>query len=85
LRKLGIEKKKGDFGIAPYGWDWTGKDLVPNAKEQQVLCEMRHAYQGGWSFVKIASDLNQKRILSKSGGKWWPASVSKILRREFNK
>jgi hypothetical protein len=85
LRKFGIDKAKGNFGIAPYGWDWTGKKLVPNAKEQGVLCEMKSLHRGGRSFKKIALDLNQKRILSKGGGKWWPASVSKILRRELNK
>ena len=85
LRKFGIEKEKGNLGIAPYGWDWTGKKLVRNAKEQRVLCEMKRLYRGGRGFKGIASDLNKKRILSKAGGRWWAASVSKILRRELKK
>lgn len=85
LRKFGIDKEKGNVGIAPYGWDWTGKKLVSNAKEQKVICEMKRLHLGGLSFSGIAKDLNQKRILSKSGGQWWPATVSNTLRRELNK
>jgi hypothetical protein len=85
LRKFGIEKEKGNLGIAPYGWDWTGKKLVRNAKEQKVICEMKRLHQGGRSFSGIAKDLNQKRILSKGGGQWWAGTVSKTLQRELNK
>jgi hypothetical protein len=85
LRKFGIEKEKGNLGIAPYGWDWTGKKLVSNAKEQQVICEMKRLHKVGWCFSKIASDLNQKRILSKGGGQWWPFTVSRVINRKIKK
>lgn len=83
LRKFGIEKEKGNFGIAPYGWDWTGQELIQNAKEQQVICEIMQLRKGGNGFNKIASELNKKRIPAKSGGHWWGVTVSNVIKRKL--
>jgi hypothetical protein len=81
LRKFGIDKAKGNLGIAPYGWDWTGNKLVKNTKEQTVICEMVSLKKKGLTYGRISSWLNDKRISAKSGGRWWPATVKKILQR----
>ncbi|MGZ3709345.1 MAG: hypothetical protein ACXWPM_11620, partial [Bdellovibrionota bacterium] len=54
LRKFGIDKAKGNLGIAPYGWDWTGSRLVKNAKEQAIVCEMVRLRKRNQGFGSIA-------------------------------
>ena len=83
LRKFGIDKEKGNLGIAPYGWDWTSKKLVRNAKEQRVICEMQRLHKGGRGFTKIAFELNKKKISAKNGGRWWAVTVSNVLKRKL--
>ena len=33
----------------------------------------------GWSYFRISDRLNEKSIVSKSGGKWYGMSVSNVL------
>jgi DNA invertase Pin-like site-specific DNA recombinase len=60
-------------GRLPYG-DHEG--------EQDVLNHMRglHAVGGNWE--TIASTLNNEGVTTRSGGKWYPATVRKILIRK---
>ena len=81
LRKFGIDLEKGNIGVAPYGWDWTGKTLVENAKEQAVICEIVHLRSSGLGFQAIASNLNRQSISAKNGGKWWPVTVKSVIQR----
>jgi hypothetical protein len=81
LRKFGIDQEKGNLGVAPYGWDWTGSRLVKNAQEQMTICEMTRLHEGGRSLSAIALDLNRRSIPAKNGGQWWPVTVGKVIRR----
>jgi Recombinase len=85
LRKFGIENAKGNFGVAPYGWDWTDRKLVPNEKEQGVICEMIRLRQSGRSANKISAELNLRGVPAKGGGRWWPMTVSKVIKRKLEK
>jgi hypothetical protein len=40
LRKFGIQKENSPPRLGPFGWDWKDNDLVENAKEQTVICEI---------------------------------------------
>ena len=84
LRKFGIDEAKGNVGIAPYGWDWTGGRLVKNAKEQAIICEMIRLREGGEGFKAIASELNGRNTPAKNGGKWWHITVQKTVLRTLN-
>ena len=74
-------ESKGNLGIAPCGWDWTGSQLVQNAKEQAVICEMIQLREGGQGFKAIASALNGRSIPAKNGGKWWHITVRNVVVR----
>lgn len=65
----------------PFGWNLTsdGVQLVANDTEQAVIHEMQNLRQAGFSFRKIADELNRQGIKAKQGGKWVHTSVKTIL------
>jgi len=81
LRKHGIEKAKPKLPNVEYGWNIQRNKLVKNAKEQKVLCEIRLLAMRKFDAAKIAKVLNDRRIPTKFSGKWWPATVSRLLKR----
>ena len=81
LRKFGIGNEKDAPRLAPFGWDWIDNQLVQNAKEHPVLCEILRLNKDGKGCKSIAAELNRRGIPSKAGGQWWPSSVQNILNR----
>jgi hypothetical protein len=69
-------------GLIPFGFDEDGSgNLIVNAGEQAVVKSMKAMRSRGWSYHKIADKLNEDRIKSKAGKRWYAASVRGILRR----
>lgn len=66
------------YGTTPYGSDRAGKKLVPNPVELAVK-ERMQVMRASMSYTKIANQLNEEGIPAKSGGKWHPFSVQKVL------
>jgi hypothetical protein len=81
LRKFGIRPENAAPRLGPYGWDWQGQELVENAKEQHVLCEILRLNKDGKGCKSIAAELNRQSIAAKAGGRWGPSSVQNILNR----
>jgi DNA invertase Pin-like site-specific DNA recombinase len=81
--KKGREHKKAAGGYAggrpPYGWKAEGRELVPDAVEQDVLDAMRGLRADGASYRSIAQWLNDQGLSAKDGGSWHPQSVSRAL------
>ncbi len=50
--------------------------------EQEVLNKMRDLYAVGGNWEMIAAALNSEGVKTRSGGKWFPATVRKILIRK---
>jgi DNA invertase Pin-like site-specific DNA recombinase len=50
--------------------------------EQKVLNQMRELYAVGGNWETIAATLNNEGITTRSSGKWYPATVRKILIRK---
>lgn len=50
--------------------------------EQKVLNQMRELYAVGGNWEAISAALNNEGIKTRSGGKWFPATVRKILIRK---
>jgi DNA invertase Pin-like site-specific DNA recombinase len=73
------KKNRKVYGVVPYGWDRVGDDLVENTTEQSVIASVRAWRASGDSFQAIATKLNERRITGKSGGKWYPTSISNLL------
>jgi hypothetical protein len=82
LREFGIAQEKSDQGLQPYGWRMVDRKLVPVENEQQVICEIIAHAASGESSVDISRDLNKRAVPSKTGGKWWPSAIRRILARE---
>ncbi len=57
----------------------TGIDTHPNLGEQAAIHHMHRLRQAGWSYIRIANELNSKNILTKTGRQWGCGSVSSVL------
>ena len=67
------------YGKLMFGKDKNGKLLINNISEMKVVSYMKGLRSKGWSYFRISDRLNEKGIVSKSGGKWYGMSVSNVL------
>ena len=67
------------YGKLMFGKDKEGKLLIDNISEMKVVSYMKGLRSKGWSYFRISDRLNEKEIVSKSGGKWYGMSVSNVL------
>ena len=67
------------YGKLMYGKDKDGKLLIDNKDEMKVVRYMKMLRSKGYSYFRISDRLNEKSIVSKSGGKWYGKSVSNVL------
>lgn len=67
------------YGKLMYGKDKDGKLLIDNINEIKVVSYMKGLRSKGWSYFRISDRLNEKGIVSKSGGKWYGMSVRNVL------
>jgi DNA invertase Pin-like site-specific DNA recombinase len=69
------------FGAPPFGFSVTDGVLAPHEDEQRTIRLAKRLRQGGASLRQIASALTENGIASKRGGRWHPATVSRLLER----
>jgi hypothetical protein len=50
--------------------------------EQEVLNRMSHLHSNGGNWENISATLNSEGVKTRSGGKWYPATVRNILIRK---
>jgi site-specific DNA recombinase len=67
------------FNHCPYGWRRDGKALVPVDTEQAVINRIREERTAGYKLQQIANGLNGAGILTKTGSRWFPATVRNVL------
>mgnify|MGYP003632678809 FL=1 len=67
------------YGKLMFGKDKDGKLLINNISEMKVVSYMKGLRSKGWSYFRISDRLNEKGIVSKSGGKWYGMSVRNVL------
>ena len=67
------------YGKLMFGKDKNGKLLIDNISEMKVVSYMKGLRSKGWSYFRISDRLNEKGIVSKSGGKWYGMSVRNVL------
>ena len=67
------------YGKLMYGKNKDGKLLIDNIDEMKVVRYMKMLRSKGYSYFRISDRLNEKSIVSKSGGKWYGKSVSNVL------
>ena len=78
---LAEKKKRGErTGGVPYGWRvGSGGKLEEVLEETRAIALMKRWRAKGASFPWICEELERREIASKSGGRWYPATVRKIL------
>ncbi len=78
---LAHKKSKGErVGQVPFGYDLAGDrvSLVRNRREQAVLGKLRRMRRAGWTWKRIAGELNARGIRTKSGKRWTLFNARKI-------
>jgi len=71
------------YGPTPYGFDREGDSLIPNPQEQEVIARIFAWRTEGWTLATIATELNQQKVPTKQGGKWYPCTVAYILKNNL--
>ncbi len=77
------------YGVTPYGYDLSGNQLVPNAREQEIIRRVRNWRAEGRSLRKIADELNELGIPTKRAStvpretRWYASTVSYLLKNEL--
>lgn len=69
-------------GRPPYGWIAHGRELVPVETEQAVRRQIKTWHRAGWSYKKIADELNGRAIPAKKGGLWSSGVVGNVVRND---
>ncbi len=90
--KSAIRLKKNNrfaYGVTPYGYDLSGNQLVPNAREQEIIRRVRTWRAEGRSLRKIADELNEMGIPTKRAStvpretRWYASTVRYLLKNEL--
>jgi DNA invertase Pin-like site-specific DNA recombinase len=75
--------RKGHFpgGNPPYGYSISGKDLVPNPAEAEIIQEIIERAKQGISVARIIEMLNARGARRRNGETWTTRQVRAILSR----
>jgi len=68
------------IGAVPFGFNLSGKELIPNPEEMETVSKLIMMKGQGASYQKIAGQLNADFIPAKNGGKWHPKTVMGVMR-----
>ena len=80
------KKAKGEvYSPIPYGFRREGNKLIEDKKEQRVVLLIQKQKVDGYSLRKIASELNNKGIPAKRGGRWFPSTIRYLLLNSLHK
>jgi site-specific DNA recombinase len=68
----------------PFGYTLAsdGATLLPVASEQAAIQRMIARREQGMTLAAIAASMEAESITTKTHGKWYPASVANILKRQ---
>jgi len=67
------------YTLVPYGFDLHGRSLVDVPVELARVRPMRRWRANGWSYWRIAAELNRKGTPTKLGARWHPSTVRYLL------
>ena len=69
------------YSPTPYGKEKQDGALVDSPKELAVISEIMQLHGEGASLRTIANGLNERKVPTKNGGKWYASTVKYILDR----
>jgi DNA invertase Pin-like site-specific DNA recombinase len=74
--------KKVYSGFAPLGYKHYNGDLVETA-EMEIVKEIFDLRHNGYSYDKIAKQLNNKNLKGNKGGKFYPITIHKVIKNKI--
>lgn len=84
--KWAIQKrfKNGTFkiGYPPYGYDWNGEQMVVNQEQAEIVRWIFSQVLSGKGTQAIATELNDKNIPTKKGGRWTATTIRGMITNE---
>ena len=69
------------YGPVTFGHSRDGDCLREDEREMQTVTMIQEWRASGWSLPKIANELNGLGIPTKKNRRWYPSTVSYILKR----
>jgi site-specific DNA recombinase len=72
------------YNHVPYGFARDGDALVPLAEEQAIVGRIQALRANGWPLRRIAEALNGEGVPTKQSGRWFPQTVSDILKNTLH-
>jgi len=66
----------------PFGYAWLSGKLVANPAEYKTVELIRNLHGSGMRPYHIEKHLNERKIPTRSGGKWFARIVTNILEKE---
>ncbi|MCD4707357.1 MAG: recombinase family protein [Candidatus Sabulitectum sp.] len=72
------------YSPIPFGYKRDGDRLIPVVEELQALEMMKHFRTQGKSYAWIAKHLIEESVPTKNGGKWYPATVRRMLKNALH-
>jgi site-specific DNA recombinase len=80
---LAHKKAVGEkYAPVPFGYSEIEGRLIAVESEALVVAEIMQQRSQGQTLQAIATDLNQRGISGKQGGRWYPSTVKCILQRK---
>lgn len=92
---LAVKRDRHELiGSVPYGYKKFGTNrinskgkvimgLEPIPNEQKTIKKILRLHKDGETTVQISNYLNQMKVLSKKGGKWYPSSVGNMIEKHI--
>lgn len=68
-------------GTIPYGYAYLEGKLVPEPKEYKIVLNVCQQWKSGHSFRAISRNLNDQRILTRTGKKWTHELIKRVIDR----
>lgn len=66
----------------PYGYTWTGNNLLIHPKQAKIVQEIFTRFVAGDTVTKIVHDLNSRKIILRRAKQWNHHTITYILRNE---
>lgn len=71
--------------VLPYGYAWLEGKLVKEPREYKIVLKVIGLWQAGKSLTAIARTLNDQRVPTRNGKKWFHCTVGAIIKRHQKK
>lgn len=66
----------------PFGYSWLSGKLVINPVEYKTVVLIRDLHESGMRPYQIEKYLNERKIPTRNGGKWFARIITNILKKE---